>query len=61
MWSVTHLDETMLSIQPQIPFHLLIRVKPNFMQAKLDRSSIAKSSKAFPYPFRCTSGRTAML
>jgi len=30
MWSFPHLDETMLPIQPQISFHLLIRVEPNF-------------------------------
>jgi len=52
MRSLPNLDETVPPIQRQVPFHLLVRVKPNFMEAKLDSSLIGEieqsSSISFP-------------
>jgi len=42
MWSLPNLDETMPPIQRQVPLHLLVGVKPNFVQAKLDSSFISE-------------------
>jgi hypothetical protein len=40
MGSPSHFDETMPSVQHQVSVHLLVRVKPNFVQAKVDSSLI---------------------
>ena len=42
MWSLPNLDETMPPIQRQVPLHLFVGVKPNFVQAKLDSSFISE-------------------
>ena len=42
MGSPSDFNETMPSIQHQVSFHLLVRVKPNFVQAKLDSSLIGE-------------------
>ena len=51
MRSFPHLDETVPPIQPQIPLHLLVRVKPNFVQAKLDRSFIGEIEQSSSISF----------
>ena len=52
MTSPSHFDETMPSIQCQVPFHSLVRVKPNFVHAKVDSPLIGEieqsSSISFP-------------
>jgi len=51
MPSFPHLDETVPPIQRQVPFHPLIRIKPNLMQPKLDGSIIGKIEQSFAVSF----------
>jgi hypothetical protein len=59
MWSLPDPDETVLPIEPQVPFHLVVRVKPNLMQPKRDGSFIDEieqsSSISFPLCLRAHS------
>jgi hypothetical protein len=51
MGSPSHFDETMPSVQHQVSVHLLVRVKPNFVQAKLDSSFIREIEQSSSISF----------
>jgi hypothetical protein len=50
MRSLPDLSKTVSSIDREVPFHLLVRVKPKFIHAKLDSSLIREFEQSSPIP-----------
>ena len=54
MWSFAYLDEAMTLIQRKVPFHPLVCVKPNFVEATLDSEVVREieQSLSMSFPLR---------
>ena len=52
MWSFAHLDKTTTLIQRKVPFHPLVCVKPNFVEATLDSEVVCEIEQSLSFPLR---------